>query len=186
MEVVGAIGGFVVASMTCVGVFWSVVFGPRSLVDWMAARKGSGETSKVKVQQPSKASRVAEHRPQQPSPPVRSRYFQWKVVTERFIFECWDQFHIQDWTVDGPSLAALAGFALRLFLFCAPTLAVLALFCIGIGLVVPYGAWLLPLGFVLLVGFLTAFVGEFFLIGVIGLIAFFYAVLPEETFKYPE
>jgi len=39
MEVIGVAAGVVGTSITFIGVFWTVVFGPRNLVDIMTARQ---------------------------------------------------------------------------------------------------------------------------------------------------
>jgi len=75
----------------------------------------------------------------------------------------------------------VTGIALRVALVGAPILAVAGVLFTGVGIVLENGSGALRVGLVLLVGFLAAVFAEFFLLGVIGLIAFFVSSLPDDV-----
>jgi hypothetical protein len=175
MEVIGVAAGIVGTSITFIGVFWTVVFGPRNLVDIMTARQEKPGGASAAVAPRAKTPRKTV----QPAP-QRPRFQRWLATTGDFVLDCWYAAEGLDWDT-GPTLMEVTGIALRVALVGAPILAVAGVLFTGVGIVLENGSGALRVGLVLLVGFLAAVFAEFFLLGVIGLIAFFVSTLPDDV-----
>src|SRR5258708_19418371 len=80
MEVIGVAAGVVGTSITFIGVFWTVVFGPRNLVDLMTARQEKPGGASAAVAPPAKTPRKTV----QPAP-HRPRFQRWLSTTGDFV-----------------------------------------------------------------------------------------------------